>query len=85
MLHAHKRGSFLLYKIVLISGAFLIPYFLTLFCIGTPIYFLEVSLGQRFSCGGLSLWNVSPLFKGMNNCYSNLKRFSKLAIIYLSK
>jgi solute carrier family 6 amino acid transporter-like protein 5/7/9/14 len=49
---------------VVFSGAFLIPYFLFLFICGLPLFFLELAIGQFSSLSPLSVWKMSPLFKG---------------------
>ncbi|CAG5056600.1 unnamed protein product [Parnassius apollo] len=46
------------------GGAFLIPYFLTLFVCGIPLVYLETTLGQFSSAGCISIFNINPLFKG---------------------
>ncbi|CAF1064259.1 unnamed protein product [Rotaria sordida] len=47
------------------GGAFLIPYFCVYFLIGTPLYFLELSLGQFTSRGTTAAFKMSRMFKGV--------------------
>ncbi|XP_038055503.1 sodium- and chloride-dependent glycine transporter 1-like [Patiria miniata] len=47
------------------GGAFLIPYILMIFMAGLPLFFLELSFGQFASQGCLSIWAISPIFKGL--------------------
>ncbi|XP_048873665.1 sodium- and chloride-dependent creatine transporter 1 isoform X2 [Brienomyrus brachyistius] len=47
------------------GGAFLIPYLLIVFIGGIPVFFLEIALGQFMKQGGVSAWNIAPLFKGL--------------------
>ncbi|KAG7472288.1 hypothetical protein MATL_G00107360 [Megalops atlanticus] len=47
------------------GGVFLIPYMLIVFIGGIPVFFLEIALGQFMKQGGISAWNIAPLFKGL--------------------
>lgn len=47
------------------QGVFFIPYVLFLFTCGTPLFFLETSLGQFTSQSGVTCWRkICPLFEG---------------------
>uniref|UniRef100_A0ABM0MCA3 Sodium- and chloride-dependent GABA transporter 3-like n=1 Tax=Saccoglossus kowalevskii TaxID=10224 RepID=A0ABM0MCA3_SACKO len=43
--------------------AFLIPYIICMVFAGIPLFFLEVSLGQFMSRGGIMCWKICPLFQ----------------------
>ncbi|KAH7644649.1 hypothetical protein HUG17_0187 [Dermatophagoides farinae] len=47
------------------GGAFLFPYLICIFVIGVPLFLMEVSLGQYFHAGGVSIWNQIPILKGV--------------------
>jgi len=59
-------------KRVSILGAFIIPYFCIYFLIGTPLFFLEMSLGQFTSSGSAAAFKMSRMFKGEKNNNRNL-------------
>ena len=48
-------------------GAFLIPWLLSIFLMGIPMFVLEVSLGQFLNTGGICIWNLVPMFKGKHS------------------
>ncbi|XP_029931717.1 sodium- and chloride-dependent GABA transporter 2-like [Myripristis murdjan] len=48
------------------GGVFLVPYVLFLFTCGIPLFFLEVSMGQLTSQGGITSWRkICPAFQGV--------------------
>lgn len=47
------------------GGAFLVPYFISLIISGVPIFFLEISVGQMMQIGGISVWEIFPVLKGV--------------------
>uniref|UniRef100_A0A667X343 Transporter n=1 Tax=Myripristis murdjan TaxID=586833 RepID=A0A667X343_9TELE len=48
------------------GGVFLVPYVLFLFTCGIPLFFLEVSMGQLTSQGGVTSWRkICPAFQGI--------------------
>ena len=47
-------------------GAFLIPYFLSLFLLGIPLFFLELAIGQSLRQGSVGVWNaIHPYLGGL--------------------
>lgn len=48
------------------SATFLIPYFLALFLVAIPMLVLEAVLGHLMQKGCLTAWNLTPIFRGMN-------------------
>nr|XP_020453650.1 sodium- and chloride-dependent GABA transporter 2-like isoform X2 [Monopterus albus]XP_020453651.1 sodium- and chloride-dependent GABA transporter 2-like isoform X2 [Monopterus albus] len=58
------------------GGAFFIPYVLFLSLCGIPLFFLETSLGQYTTQGGITCWRkICPLFEGLG--YG-----SQMAVLY---
>ncbi|CAI5780257.1 sodium-dependent neutral amino acid transporter B0AT3-like [Podarcis lilfordi] len=48
------------------GGAFLIPYIIAFLLEGTPIFFLELAVGQRMKKGSIEVWwHISPYLGGL--------------------
>lgn len=47
------------------GGAFLFPYLVCLVSCAIPAFFMEVAIGQYLSMGGIGIWNLVPIFKGV--------------------
>ncbi|XP_024279869.1 sodium-dependent neutral amino acid transporter B(0)AT2 [Oncorhynchus tshawytscha] len=48
------------------GGAYLVPYLILLIVIGIPLFFLELSVGQRIRRGSIGVWNyISPRLGGI--------------------
>jgi len=64
------------------GGAFLIPYLIFLIFGGIPIFFLEVSIGQYLSEGGITSWmRLAPITAGIG--YSSMVIVALLNIYYI--
>ncbi|XP_013390656.1 sodium- and chloride-dependent glycine transporter 1 [Lingula anatina] len=47
------------------GGAFILPYCISLAFVGLPLFFMELCFGQFASLGPITIWKISPLFKGL--------------------
>ncbi|KAM9467461.1 sodium- and chloride-dependent GABA transporter 2-like [Clarias gariepinus] len=60
------------------GGVFFIPYFVFLIFCGIPVFFLETSLGQYTSEGGITAWRkICPMFEGIGIA-------SQVIVVYLN-
>uniref|UniRef100_A0A4W4EQJ7 Transporter n=1 Tax=Electrophorus electricus TaxID=8005 RepID=A0A4W4EQJ7_ELEEL len=65
------------------GGAFFVPYVLFLFSCGIPLFFLETSLGQFTSQGGITCWRkICPLFEGEHEKYLLIVIFHQVVVLY---
>lgn len=66
------------------GGVFFIPYALFIFTCGIPLFFLETSLGQYTSQGGITCWRkICPLFQGMGYASNTIIAFSATSYIII--
>lgn len=49
---------------LMLVGAFLIPYLLMAVLGAIPLLYMELLLGQFHKQGAISLWKIVPIFKG---------------------
>lgn len=63
------------------GGAFLIPFFISIVICGIPLFVLEVALGQYLSTGGIGIWNMIPIFKGIG--YASMTMIGLCNIYYI--
>lgn len=63
---SNRNSKFHRFIVFFIPGAFLIPYFVMLIFEGLPIFYLELSIGQRLRQGSINVWStVSPYLGGV--------------------
>nr|WLN44356.1 ORPHAN1 [Sinonovacula rivularis] len=62
------------------GGAFLVPYFISLFVMGIPLFYLELAFGQFASLGPLKIWIINPAMKGLG--YAMVIVSALIAIYY---
>ena len=68
------------------GGAFLIPYASMLILGALPLFYMELILGQFHRQGPISVWRISPIFKGFISyhtliCYHIIRYFQVWASV----
>lgn len=63
------------------GGAFFVPYLIFLIGGGIPIFFLEIALGQYMGQGGISAWQICPVFAGIG--FGTIVVVSLLNVYYI--
>ena len=71
----------LMFDRFLVAGAFLVPWLLCIGLCGIPLFVLEVSLGQYLNTGGICVWNLVPLFKGIG--YASMVMIGLCNVYYI--
>jgi SNF family Na+-dependent transporter len=65
------------------GAAFLIPFFLMLFLVGIPIFFLEIAIGQFSALSPIHLFeNMVPILSGLK-ANVQIKKFTKRLNLFL--
>ncbi|CAG5104672.1 Oidioi.mRNA.OKI2018_I69.chr1.g1440.t1.cds [Oikopleura dioica] len=73
------RFPYLCYKYG--GGAFLVPYFTFVLLVAVPTMLLEFSMGQFMSLGGIKVWKIVPIAKGIG--FAGMILSSWFAIYYV--
>ncbi|KAH9381482.1 hypothetical protein HPB48_021558 [Haemaphysalis longicornis] len=64
-------------------GAFLVPFFISIVLCGVPLFVMEVSIGQYLNTGGIGIWNLVPMFKGVGFASMTMIGLSNIYYIVL--
>uniref|UniRef100_A0A224Z918 Transporter n=1 Tax=Rhipicephalus zambeziensis TaxID=60191 RepID=A0A224Z918_9ACAR len=65
------------------GGAFLVPFFISIVLCGVPLFVMEVSIGQYLNTGGIGIWNLVPMFKGVGFASMTMIGLSNIYYIVL--
>ncbi|RWS28887.1 sodium- and chloride-dependent GABA transporter 1-like protein, partial [Leptotrombidium deliense] len=64
-----------------IKRAFLVPFIVCIVFCGIPLFILEVSLGQYLNTGGIGIWNLVPVMKGVG--YASMTMIGLCNVYYI--